>query len=68
MARLKIRQILSMYFNEAHMSTKALERHLEPLKPLLEKDGVTEICINHPGGVFVERTGRFEYEKIDELS
>lgn len=49
------------------MSMKALERHLEPLLPYLEKDGVTEICINHPCEVFVECDGVFTRHQIDEL-
>jgi len=31
---------------------------LGPLQPLLEDDTITEIMINHPGQVFVERRGR----------
>src|SRR3990167_4952728 len=50
------------------MSIVALERHLLPLKPFLEKDGVTEICINQPGGVFVESAGVFQFEEGPELS
>src|SRR3990167_6326272 len=50
------------------MSIVALERHLLPLRPFLEKDGVTEICINQPGGVFVESDGAFQYGQVPELS
>ena len=49
------------------MSLKALERHLEPLQPFLEMDEVTEICINQPGELFVERGGMFERREVDEL-
>lgn len=49
------------------MSMKALERHLAPLMPYLEKDGVTEICINRPCEVFVEFDGVFSRHEVDEL-
>ena len=49
------------------MSMKALERHLEPLQPFLQMDGVTEICINQPRRVFVERQGVFTHHEVDEL-
>ena len=49
------------------MSTKALEKHLEPLKPLLQTGGVTEICINQPGLVFVEKDGYFTRHEIKVL-
>jgi type IV secretion system protein VirB11 len=49
------------------MSMKALERHLAPLMPYLKQDGVTEICINRPGEVFVECGGVFTRHEIDEL-
>lgn len=41
------------------MSIKALEFHLSPLMPFLTMDGVTEICINQPQQVFVEKAGKF---------
>lgn len=49
------------------MSIKALERHLDPLTPFLQMDGVTEICINRPREVFVEREGRFISHSVPEL-
>lgn len=49
------------------MSIKALERHLMPLAPFLNQDGVTEICINRPGEVFVEQSGRFTQYVVPEL-
>lgn len=49
------------------MSIKALERHLVPLMPFLQMDGVTEICINRPCEVFVERNGLFTNFVVDEL-
>lgn len=49
------------------MSIKALERHLVPLMPFLKMDGVTEICINQPGEVYVERYGSFYRYAIKEL-
>jgi type IV secretion system protein VirB11 len=41
------------------MSTKALERHLQPLQQFLQIDGVTEVCINAPQVVFVEQHQQF---------
>lgn len=41
------------------MSIKALEKYLAPLQPYLQTDGVTEVCINQPGAVFVEEKGKF---------
>lgn len=49
------------------MSQVALMRHLEPLAPFLQRDGVTEICINQPGEVFVECNGVFEREEVKGL-
>lgn len=49
------------------MSIKALERHLIPLMPFLQMDGVTEICINKPQEIFVERFGKFTCYPIPEL-
>jgi type IV secretion system protein VirB11 len=50
------------------MSTKALERHLAPLAPLLEMDGLTEICINQPQAIFIEKLGKFMGYPVPELS
>lgn len=49
------------------MSMKALERHLEPLMPYLTQDGVTEVCINRPSELFVERNGQFTRHEVPEL-
>lgn len=49
------------------MSIKALERHLLPLMPFLNTDGVTEICINQPEEIFVERHSQFTRHVIKEL-
>lgn len=49
------------------MSRKALERYLEPIAPILATAGVTEICVNRPHEVFVERNGKFEFMTIPEL-
>lgn len=49
------------------MSMKALERHLLPLMPYLQTDGVTEICINRPQEVFVEVDGQFMRQEVKEL-
>src|SRR5579872_1862385 len=49
------------------MSIKALERHLMPLMPLLKMDGVTEICLNQPKELYVEKQGKFTRYDVDEL-
>ena len=49
------------------MSIKALERHLLPLVPFLQMDGVTEICINQPKEIFIEQLGSFHRYDVDEL-
>lgn len=50
------------------MSIIALQRHLAPLIPFLSTDGVTEICINKPQEVCVEKAGKFTYYTVPELS
>src|SRR5690349_15490682 len=49
------------------MSNIALKRHLAPLIPFIKQDGVTEICINNPGEIFVEQNSQFKSHKIEEL-
>lgn len=49
------------------MSIKALERHLIPLMPFLQMDGVTEICINQPKEIYIEKNGQFISYQIEEL-
>lgn len=50
------------------MSIKALERHLAPLALLLEMEGLTEICINQPQAIFIEKAGKFIGYPVPELS
>lgn len=49
------------------MSIKALENHLKPLTPFLNMNGVTEICINKPQEIFVEKNSCFTCYIIPEL-
>ncbi len=49
------------------MSIKALERHLVPLMPFIKTDGVTEICINQPEEIYLEREGQFTHHAVPEL-
>lgn len=49
------------------MSTKALEKHLEPLKPFLGQKGITEICINQAKAIFVEKNGVFTSYEVEAL-
>ncbi len=41
---------------------------LEPFKPFFEDDKITEICVNKPGEVFVERAGKWVSYDVPELS
>lgn len=50
------------------MSMKALAHHLQPLQPFLDDTAVTEICINAPGEIFVEKQGQFTRVFIPELT
>lgn len=49
------------------MSTAALETYLAPLKGIFEQDGVSEVSINRPGEVWVERFGEMEHISIPEF-
>lgn len=49
------------------MSTKALERHLAEFMPILNTNGVTEICINKPKEIYIEKNGEFHYFQAHEL-
>jgi len=49
------------------MSIKALERHLLPLMPFLQMDGVTEVCINKPQEVYLEVNCQFKRYDVQEL-
>ena len=48
--------------------TTVLDHYLTPLRPLLEPEGVTELVINRPGEVGVERAGRWDWRNVPELS
>ena len=50
------------------MSIKALERHLAPLLPFIQEAGVTEICINRPQEIYVEKQGQFVCHQVEELT
>lgn len=41
---------------------------LEPFKPFFEDDKVTEICVNRPGEVFVERAGKWQSHEVPQLN
>ncbi len=41
---------------------------LIPLTPFLKAEGVTEVCVNRPGRVHVERAGSWASEDIPEMS
>jgi type IV secretion system protein VirB11 len=41
---------------------------MKPFRPMLEPDGVTEVVVNRPGEVCVERSGKWEYVDVPALS
>lgn len=45
-----------------------LQRHLEPIRTLLDADGVTELVINRPGEVATEGTSGWEWHDVPELT
>lgn len=45
-----------------------LQRHLDPLRPLLNAASVTEIVINRPGEVATEGSGGWEWHDVPELT
>ncbi len=49
------------------MSIKALQRHLKPLMPYLETQGITEICLNRPGELYIEKQSKFTRHDAEEL-
>ncbi|MBX9703476.1 MAG: P-type DNA transfer ATPase VirB11 [Silvanigrellaceae bacterium] len=46
----------------------ALTSYLKPLQPFLERESLSEICINRPGEIWLEEKGRFTKELIPELT
>ena len=52
--------------NKLHKATSVLFM-LEPLKPFFEDPLVTEICINEPKIVFVEKQGKWEQHNIEKI-
>lgn len=48
--------------------SSVLEFHLEPLRPLLDADNVTELVINRPGEVGVELQSGWEWHDVPTLN
>lgn len=48
--------------------TAVLDHYLTPLRPLLEPDDVTELVVNRPGEVGIERSGRWVWRDVPQLS
>lgn len=46
----------------------ALLAYLEPLQPYLKQEGVSELCINNPGVLWLEKAGRFTRHLTPELT
>jgi len=45
----------------------SLELTVRALRPLLDAPDVTELCINRPGGVFIETLSGWQYQPLPEL-
>ena len=52
----------------SHARDTALQAYLAPLRPWLDAPGVTDLCINRPGEVFVERHAVWQRFEAPELS
>ena len=48
--------------------TAVLDHYLAPLQPLLEPEDVTELVVNRPGEVGVERSGRWAWRDVPQLT
>ena len=46
----------------------ALRAYLKPLQPFLNEAGVSEICVNNPGEVWLEKAGQFVKHAAAELT
>ena len=46
----------------------ALLSYLKPLQPYLNQEGVSELCINKPEEVWLEKAGRFTRHDVPELT
>src|SRR5262245_20913685 len=49
------------------MSDVAVHTFLQPLLPFLNQDGVTEISLNQPQEVWIEKKGEMERHLVPEL-
>tara|TARA_R110002110_G_scaffold390102_1_gene602946 strand:- start:16483 stop:17478 length:996 start_codon:yes stop_codon:yes gene_type:complete len=49
-------------------STDALVAHLKPIQPYLDSVDISEILVNRPQEIFIERKGQFEQVSIEALN
>lgn len=49
------------------MSNAALETYLDPFRTIFNEQGVTEINVNRPGELWIEKSGNYRKENIPEL-
>ena len=56
---------MSIEPNSMEFQSIYLQSYLEPLAPWLNADDVTEILVNRPGEVWIERTGASAIERYD---
>ena len=50
------------------MNTVALETYLKPVFPWLEEEGVTELSVNKPGELWIEKRGEMQRLAMPELN
>lgn len=54
--------------SQSASSLTALETYLAPMRHLLDKEGLSEISINEPGGAWIEARGEMEFVEIPEFT
>ena len=59
--------VAGLSLHRADREPSALELTLTPLQPFLQDPAVTELCINRPGGLFLERRSGWRYEPLTAL-
>lgn len=54
--------------SQQRFDPRLLHAHLEPIAPLLAKDGITELVVNKPGEVAVESKAGWEWHDVPTLT
>ena len=50
------------------MNITALNTYLRPLEPLFAQEGISEISVNKPGEIWVERFGKMDHHTLPEFT